>query len=34
MTNPFEASMQIAQQWHKAWLDAVAPWMKAGDRKR
>jgi hypothetical protein len=34
MTNPFEVSMQIAQQWHKAWLDAVAPWMKAGDRKR
>jgi hypothetical protein len=32
MTNPFEASMQIAQQWHKAWLDAMAPWMKVGDR--
>ncbi len=31
-TNPFEASMQIAQQWHKAWLDAMAPWMKAGNR--
>jgi len=33
MTNPFEASMQIAQQWHKAWLDAMAPWMKAANRK-
>jgi hypothetical protein len=32
MTNPFEASMQIAQQWHKAWLDAMAPWMKTGSR--
>ena len=31
MANPFEASMQIAQQWQKAWLDAMAPWMKAGN---
>jgi gas vesicle protein len=32
MANPLEAYMQMAQQWQKVWLDAVAPWMKAGDR--
>jgi len=30
MANPFGAYMQIAQQWQKAWADAVAPWMKLG----
>lgn len=32
MTNPFEASIQIAQQWQKTWMEAMAPWMKAGSR--
>ncbi len=26
--NPFGLYMQVAQQWQKAWTDAMAPWMK------
>ena len=26
--NPFGFYMQVAQQWQKAWSDAMAPWMK------
>ena len=26
--NPFGLYMQVAQQWQKAWSDAMAPWMK------
>jgi hypothetical protein len=33
MANPFEAYMQITQQWQKAWTDAMAPWMKTGNSK-
>jgi hypothetical protein len=33
MGNPFEACMQITQQWQKLWADAMAPWMKAGNSK-
>jgi hypothetical protein len=33
MGNPFEAYMQITQQWQKLWADAMAPWMKAGNSK-
>src|SRR5262249_37419203 len=29
MSNPFELYMQVAQQWQKAWADAMASWMKA-----
>jgi hypothetical protein len=28
--NPFGAYMQIAEQWQKAWTDAMAFWVKAG----
>ena len=31
--NPFEAYMQITQQWQKAWANAIAPWMKGGNSK-
>lgn len=27
-TNPFGLYMQVAQQWQKAWTDALAPWIK------
>jgi hypothetical protein len=30
MADPFGAYMQIAQQWQKAWTDAMAFWIKAG----
>jgi hypothetical protein len=30
MANPMGAYMQIAQQWQKAWADAMAFWAKAG----
>jgi len=33
MANPFEAYMQITQQWQKAWANAMAPWMKGGNSK-
>jgi len=33
MANPFEAYKQIAQQWQKTWADAMAPWMKGGNRQ-
>jgi hypothetical protein len=26
--NPFGLYMQVAQQWQKAWTDAMAPWIK------
>ena len=26
--NPFGLYIQVAQQWQKAWTDAMAPWMK------
>jgi hypothetical protein len=26
--NPFGLYMQVAQQWQRAWTDAMAPWMK------
>src|SRR5215468_6675864 len=29
-TNPFEAYMQFAGQWQKAWADAATVWTKAG----
>ena len=32
MANPLGAYMQIMQQWQKAWVDAMAAWMKAGSR--
>ena len=28
--NPFQAYLQFAQQWQKAWASATAPWSKAG----
>ena len=28
--NPFGAYMQIAEQWQKAWTEAIAFWAKAG----
>ena len=28
--NPFAVYMQIAQQWQKAWVDAMAVWANAG----
>ena len=28
--NPFGAYMQLAEQWQKAWTDAMAFWAKAG----
>jgi hypothetical protein len=30
MAEPFAVYMQMAQQWQKAWTDAMAFWMKAG----
>jgi len=30
MANPMGAYMQFAQQWQKAWTDAMAFWAKAG----
>jgi hypothetical protein len=33
MANPLEAYMQIAQQWQKAWAEAMKPWMKIGNSK-
>jgi hypothetical protein len=30
MANPMGAYMQFAQQWQKAWADAMAFWVKAG----
>ena len=30
MADPFGVYMQIAQQWQKAWADAMAFWTKAG----
>jgi hypothetical protein len=32
MANPLGVYMQVAQQWHKVWIDAMAPWMKVGNR--
>jgi hypothetical protein len=32
MANPLGAYMEIMQQWQKAWVDAMAAWMKAGSR--
>jgi hypothetical protein len=29
--NPFGIYMQVAQQWQKAWADAMAFWAKAGE---
>jgi hypothetical protein len=28
--NPFAVYMHIAQQWQKAWVDAMAVWANAG----
>ena len=28
--NPFQAYLQFAQQWQKAWASATAPWSKVG----
>jgi len=30
MASPFGVYMQIAQQWQKAWADAMASWIKTG----
>ena len=30
--NPFGAYMQIAEQWQKVWVDAMAFWTKAPSR--
>lgn len=30
MADPFGVYMQMAQQWQKAWADAMTFWMKAG----
>jgi hypothetical protein len=28
--NPFQFWIQLAEQWQKAWADAMAFWVKAG----
>ena len=32
--NPFQFYMQVAQQWQKAWADAMASWAKANTSSR
>ena len=32
--NPFQFYMQVAQQWHKAWADAMASWTHANTSSR
>jgi hypothetical protein len=31
--NPFQAYAQFAEQWQKAWTDAMSFWSKAGQRR-
>jgi hypothetical protein len=32
--NPFQFYMQLAQQWQKAWADAMALWSKSGPHRQ